>query len=177
MLCGLLLPSSGTGTVGGFDIISQSEEIKKNIGYMSQKFSLYGDLTIEENIDFFSGVYSVSEKKKEERKRSALSLAGLETKKNAITRTLPAGFKQRLALGCAVLHEPRILFLDEPTSGVDPVSRRHFWDMIYSMSAQGTTVFVTTHYLDEAITATGWRSYTGGKSLQRERPESFDAIT
>lgn len=150
MLCGLLLPSGGKGSVGGYDIITQSEEIKRTIGYMSQKFSLYDDLTVSENIDFFSGIYSVPEEKKSGRKTWALGMAGLADRKDAITRTLPAGFKQRLALGCAILHEPRILFLDEPTSGVDPISRRNFWKLIYEMSSTGTTVFVTTHYLDEA---------------------------
>ncbi len=150
MLCGLLLPSSGSGTVGGFDIITQSEEIKKTIGYMSQKFSLYDDLTVEENINFFSGIYTVPEEQKEARKQWALDMAGLKDKKGAITKTLPGGFKQRLALGCAILHEPPILFLDEPTSGVDPISRRNFWKLIYEMSKAETTVFVTTHYMDEA---------------------------
>ena len=150
MLCGLLMPTGGSGTVGGYDIITQSEEIKQNIGYMSQKFSLYDDLTVEENINFFSGIYTVPEPKKEERKIWALEMAGLGDKRGALTRTLPGGYKQRLALGCAILHEPPILFLDEPTSGVDPISRRNFWNMIYEMAGAGTTVFVTTHYMDEA---------------------------
>ncbi len=150
MLCGLLLPSGGRGTVDGFDIVTQTEEIKKSIGYMSQRFSLYDDLTVEENIDFFSGIYSVRPGKKKERKEWALAMADLVDRRNAITKTLPAGYKQRLALGCAILHEPPILFLDEPTSGVDPISRRNFWKLIYDMSQAGTTVFVTTHYMDEA---------------------------
>jgi len=150
MLCGLLLPTSGTGTVGGFDVITQSEEIKQNIGYMSQKFSLYDDLTVEENINFFSGIYSVPEAKKDARKEWALEMAGLRDKRTVLTRTLPGGYKQRLALGCAILHEPPILFLDEPTSGVDPISRRNFWTLIYEMAKAGTSVFVTTHYMDEA---------------------------
>lgn len=150
MLCGLLMPSGGNGTVGGFDIITQSEEIKQNIGYMSQKFSLYDDLSVEENINFFSGIYTVPDLKKEERKEWALNMSGLQDKRNTLTRTLPGGFKQRLALGCAILHEPSILFLDEPTSGVDPISRRNFWNMIHGMAGTGTTVFVTTHYMDEA---------------------------
>lgn len=150
MLTGLLQPSSGRGTVGGFDIMTESEEIKRNIGYMSQKFSLYDDLTVEENIDFFSGIYAVPARRKQERKQQALAIAGLAEMKDRLTRSLPAGFKQRLALGCAVLHEPLILFLDEPTSGVDPVSRRNFWDRIHGMADSGTTVFVTTHYMDEA---------------------------
>ncbi len=150
MLCGLLLPSGGEGTVGGNDIITQSEEIKQSIGYMSQKFSLYDDLTVEENINFFSGIYGVPGSKKEARKNWALEMAGLREKREALTKTLPGGFKQRLALGCAILHEPPILFLDEPTSGVDPVSRRNFWALIYDLTRGGTTIFVTTHYMDEA---------------------------
>ena len=150
MLCGLLLPTGGSGNVGGFDIISRSEEIKQNIGYMSQKFSLYDDLTVEQNINFFSGIYSVPEANRKTRKEWALEMSGLQDKRNALTRTLPGGFKQRLALGCAILHEPPILFLDEPTSGVDPISRRNFWNMISGMAGAGTTVFVTTHYMDEA---------------------------
>jgi ABC-2 type transport system ATP-binding protein len=136
--------------VGGYDVILQSEDIKQNIGYMSQKFSLYDDLTVEENINFFSGIYSVPKWNKEKRKEWALEMSGLRGKRSALTRTLPGGFKQRLALGCAILHEPPILFLDEPTSGVDPVSRRNFWDLIHEMAGAGTTVFVTTHYMDEA---------------------------
>ena len=150
MLCGLLLPSNGKGFVGGYDIMKESEEIKKNIGYMSQKFSLYDDLTVEENIDFFSGIYSVLNNKKKERKEWVLEMAGLKDRRDAITKTLPGGFKQRLVLGCAILHEPPIIFLDEPTSGVDPISRRNFWNLIYEMSKAGITIFVTTHYMDEA---------------------------
>lgn len=150
MLCGLLLPTSGKGFVAGYDIMKESEEIKKTIGYMSQKFSLYDDLTVVENISFFSGIYGVLNSKKKERMEWVLEMAGLKDRKDAITRTLPGGFKQRLALGCAVLHEPPIIFLDEPTSGVDPISRRNFWNLIYEMSKVGTTVFVTTHYMDEA---------------------------
>ena len=150
MLCGLLMPTGGSGTVGGYDIITGSEEIKQSIGYMSQKFSLYEDLTVEENINFFSGIYTVPGPKKETRKEWALEMAGLSDKRGALTKTLPGGYKQRLALGCAILHEPPFLFLDEPTSGVDPISRRNFWNMIYEMARAGTTVFVTTHYMDEA---------------------------
>ncbi|MDA8100227.1 MAG: ABC transporter ATP-binding protein [Nitrospiraceae bacterium] len=150
MLCGLLLPTGGSGTVGGYDIINGSEDIKKSIGYMSQKFSLYDDLTVEENIDFFSGIYNVPREKKAARKRWALDMSGLRDSGNTLTRDLPGGFKQRLALGCAILHEPTLLFLDEPTSGVDPLSRRGFWKLIYEMSKAGTTVFVSTHYMDEA---------------------------
>jgi len=150
MLCGLLAPSSGSGTVGGYDIATRSEDIKKNIGYMSQRFSLYDDLTVEENIRFFSGIYTIPAADRTARSEWVLEMAGLRERRSALTRELPGGFKQRLALGCAMLHKPDILFLDEPTSGVDPVSRRSFWDMISGMARAGTTVFVTTHYMDEA---------------------------
>ncbi len=150
MLCGLLLPTGGSGTVAGWDIITDSERIKQSIGYMSQRFSLYDDLTVGENIDFFGGLYGVTGERLVERKKWALDLAGLADRKGAITKTLPVGFKQRLALGCAILHGPSLLFLDEPTSGVDPLSRRQFWELIGSMAGTGVTVFVTTHYLDEA---------------------------
>jgi len=150
ILCGLLAPTSGNATVAGFDVATQSEEIRKNIGYMSQKFSLYDDLTIDENIDFFGGIYGVTPKKLIERKTFVLGMAGLGDKREWKTRLLSGGWKQRLALGCAILHEPQILFLDEPTSGVDPMARRDFWDLIYQLSAAGHTVFVTTHYMDEA---------------------------
>jgi ABC-2 type transport system ATP-binding protein len=150
MLCGLLMPSGGRGTVGGYDIRKSSESIKKIIGYMSQRFSLYEDLTVEENINFFSGVYRVPKEKKEARKSWVIAMAGLDGRKKALTRTLATGFKQRLALGCAILHEPSILFLDEPTSGVDPISRRNFWSLIRDLADNGTTIFVTTHYMEEA---------------------------
>lgn len=150
MLCGLLQPTGGKGFVGGNDITRESEEIKKHIGYMSQKFSLYDDLTVEENINFFSGIYKVSREKKRGRMEWVLEMSGLKDRRNSVTKTLPGGFKQRLALGCAILHEPPVLFLDEPTSGVDPISRRNFWDLIYEMARKGTTIFVTTHYMDEA---------------------------
>jgi ABC-2 type transport system ATP-binding protein len=150
MLCGILTPTSGSGTVAGFDIIRDAERIKANIGYMSQKFSLYEDLTVEENIDFYSGIYRIPPDKKRERKEWVIDMAGLAEHRAARTAVLSGGWKQRLALGCAILHEPPIIFLDEPTSGVDPVSRRYFWDLIYQMVEQGVTVFVTTHYMDEA---------------------------
>ncbi len=150
MLCGLLLPSSGEGRVAGFDIMTESETIKHHIGYMSQKFSLYDDLSVEENIDFYTGIYNVPRTKRRERKDWVLDMAGLADKRRLLTGALAGGWKQRLALGCAVLHEPPIVFLDEPTSGVDPLSRRQFWDLIAQMSHRGTTVFVTTHYMEEA---------------------------
>jgi ABC-2 type transport system ATP-binding protein len=150
MLCGLLKPTSGTAIVGGLDVATQSEEIKRHIGYMSQKFSLYDDLTVEENIDFFSGIYGVPKARRAERKAYVLRMAGIEERRTSMTHLLSGGWKQRLALGCAILHEPPILFLDEPTSGVDPIARRTFWDLIYQLSAAGNTVFVSTHYMDEA---------------------------
>jgi ABC-2 type transport system ATP-binding protein len=150
MLCGILQPTSGQGTVAGFDIIRQTEEIKKKIGYMSQRFSLYDDLTVEENIEFFSGIYKIPPERKKERKEWVIAMAGLDEHRISMTSILSGGWKQRLALGCAILHEPPIIFLDEPTSGVDPVSRRNFWDLIYHMAGEGVTVFVTTHYMDEA---------------------------
>jgi len=150
MLCGLLTPTSGRARVGGFDITTQAEQIKQTIGYMSQKFSLYDDLSVSENIDFFSGVYNVPRALRAERKAYVLEMSGLENRDDTMTRLLPTGWKQRLALGCAILHKPPILFLDEPTSGVDPIARRSFWDLIYQLSAEGHTIFVTTHYMDEA---------------------------
>jgi len=150
MLCGLLKPTSGTATVGGLDIATQSEAIKQKIGYMSQRFSLYDDLSVEENIDLFSGIYSVPRNRRAERKDYVLRMAGLEERRSSLTGLLSGGWKQRLALGCAILHEPPILFLDEPTSGVDPIARRTFWDLIYQLSAAGHTIFVSTHYMDEA---------------------------
>jgi ABC-2 type transport system ATP-binding protein len=150
MLCGLLAPTSGGGTVAGFDIATRAEAIKQNIGYMSQKFSLYDDLTVEENIDFYGGIYGLGNRRLSDRKDWAVEMAGLSQHRRRMTRFLSGGWKQRLALACAVLHEPPILFLDEPTSGVDPLSRRRFWDMIYQMADAQVTVFVTTHYMEEA---------------------------
>ncbi len=150
MLCGLLMPTSGRGRVSGFDIMREPEKIKQVIGYMSQKFSLYEDLTVLENLHFFGGIYGLWGSVQREREEQALKMAGLTELRDRITRTLAVGWKQRLALGCAILHEPSILFLDEPTSGVDPVSRRNFWSLIQQMGARGVTTFVTTHYMDEA---------------------------
>ncbi len=150
MLCGLLRPTEGRATVAGFDVARQPEAVRQRIGYMSQKFSLYNDLQAAENLRFFAGLYSVPLHQVDERVHWALHMAGLEDRESAITATLAGGWKQRLALGCAVLHRPPIVFLDEPTSGVDPISRRRFWDLIHDMAAGGVTVFVTTHYMDEA---------------------------
>lgn len=150
MLCGILTPTSGEGTVGGFNIMKDQELIKQNIGYMSQKFSLYDDLTVEENIEFYSGIYKLSKKDREERMEEVIRQAGIEDFRKNLTRALSGGWKQRLALGCAILHRPKMIFLDEPTSGVDPITRANFWAIIKNMASQGVTVFVTTHYMDEA---------------------------
>src|ERR1700693_2340164 len=150
ILCGLLTPSSVTSMVNGIDVAKQPEEVRRNIGYMSQKFSLYDDLTVEENIDFFSGIYGVPKARRAERKNYVLRMADIEERRTSLTPLLSGGWKRRLALGCAILHDPPILFLDEPTSGVDPIARRTFWDLIYQLSSEGHTVFVTTHYMDEA---------------------------
>jgi ABC-2 type transport system ATP-binding protein len=150
MLCGLLKPTSGRALVAGYDVARNPEAVRQNIGYMSQKFSLYNDLKVIENIRFFAGLYSVPSKDLKQRIEWALSMANLKGQENLITGTLPGGWKQRLALGCAVLHRPPILFLDEPTSGVDPITRRQFWELIHQMADEGVTVFVTTHYMEEA---------------------------
>ena len=150
MLCGLLKPTSGRAQVAGFDVSREPEAVRQNIGYMSQKFSLYNDLKVIENIRLFAGLYSVPASNLKERIEWALEMANLKGQENLITGTLPGGWKQRLALGCAVLHKPPIIFLDEPTSGVDPISRRQFWDLIHQMAEEGVTVFVTTHYMEEA---------------------------
>ena len=151
ILCGLLHPSSGRASVAGYDVVASPEQIRRNIGYMSQKFSLYADLTVLENLRFFAGMYGVSSDILKDRIGWALEMAGLRGRESSLTGTLSGGWKQRLALGCAVLHRPPILFLDEPTSGVDPLSRRLFWELIQRMSDEGVTVFVTTHYMDEAV--------------------------
>jgi len=150
MLCGLMAPTSGEAAVGGVDVRRSPEAVKQRIGYMSQRFSLYDDLTVEENVRFFGGVYGLRTSVLEARVRETVQAAGLQGKERALARELSGGWKQRLALGCALLHSPRIVFLDEPTGGTDPISRRAFWDVINDLSRRGTTVLVTTHYLDEA---------------------------
>jgi ABC-2 type transport system ATP-binding protein len=150
MLCGLLKPTSGRAQVAGYDVGSRPEAVRQNIGYMSQKFSLYNDLKVIENIRLFAGLYSVSSSDLNDRIEWVLAMANLKGQENLITGTLPGGWKQRLALGCAVLHKPPIIFLDEPTSGVDPITRRQFWELIHQMAEEGVTVFVTTHYMEEA---------------------------
>lgn len=150
ILCGLLGPTSGDAKVAGFQVSTEPESVKQHIGYMSQKFSLYDDLTVEENLEFFSGVYGVAAEKRQQRIAYALEMAGLSARRDSMTRLLAGGWKQRLALGCAILHEPPVIFLDEPTSGVDPIARRAFWDLINDLSHAGQTVFVSTHYMEEA---------------------------
>ena len=150
MLLGLITPTAGRATVLGFDIIHQVGEIQQRIGYMSQRFSLYDDLTVAENLNFFGGTYGVRRKRLQERKAYVLAMAGLHGHENELAGNLSGGWRQRLALGCAILHEPEMIFLDEPTAGVDPISRREFWDLLYTLSDEGRTIFVTTHYMDEA---------------------------
>ena len=150
MLCGLSTPTSGNAKVAGFDVYKQTEQIKKNIGYMSQKFSLYGNLTVQENLNFFGGIYGVSKQNIKEKSEDLIQKLNLEQEKNKLVSELPLGWKQKLAFSVAVFHNPQIVFLDEPTGGVDPVTRRQFWDLIYDASENGITIFVTTHYMDEA---------------------------
>ncbi len=173
MLCGILRPSSGRATVGGFDIARQPDQVKANIGYMSQKFSLYEDLTVEENLRFFAGIYDVRGAQREARIAWALEMADLTGREQTMTSDLAGGWRQRLALGCAVLHEPPILFLDEPTSGVDPASRRNFWEMIGELAQRGITVFVTTHFMDEAEHCDELALIYGGRLVASGSPSAL----
>lgn len=150
MLCGILEPTSGNGTVLGMDLVKEGEKIKHSLGYMSQKFSLYEDLTILENLNFYAGMYSLPNKQRKDRLREMIKMAGLEGREEELAINLSGGYRQRLALGCAILHNPPLLFLDEPTGGVDPKARRMFWDIIYDLAKAGTTIMVTTHFMDEA---------------------------
>ena len=177
MLCGLLKPTSGTGMVAGFDICRESESVKSRIGYMSQRFSLYDDLTVEQNIEFYAGIYGLSRAKMKDRKAGVLELAGLTERRHMRTHLLAGGLKQRLALGCAVLHEPPLLFLDEPTSGVDPLMRRQFWDLIYDLARGGTTIFVSTHFMDEAEYCDNIAFLYGGRKIASGSPRALkDAL-
>ncbi|MBI4517879.1 MAG: ABC transporter ATP-binding protein [Deltaproteobacteria bacterium] len=173
MLCGILRPSGGRASVGGFDIARQTDRVKSSIGYMSQKFSLYEDLTVLENLQFFAGIYNVRGRQRDARIAWALEMAGLKGRDEALTSALAGGWRQRLALGCAVLHEPPILFLDEPTSGVDPASRRNFWEMISELAHQGITVFVTTHYMDEAEHCDELALIYGGRVVATGSPSAL----
>jgi ABC-2 type transport system ATP-binding protein len=150
MLCGVLTPTFGKGTVMGLDIVRNTEDVRQNLGYMSQRFSLYEDLTVEENLDFYGGIYGLSKEVRNARKKELIMMANLTGKEKNLAGTLSGGWKQRLALGCALIHKPKLLVLDEPTAGVDPVSRRVFWEIIHELSRQGITILVTTHYMDEA---------------------------
>ena len=173
MLCGLLQPTSGKATVGGYDVDRQSELVKRTIGYMSQRFSLYNDLTVEQNIRFFGGVYGLQRDYLQERMEWVLTMADLKGRENSLTRTLAGGVKQRLALGCSILHEPPIVFLDEPTGGVDPISRRNFWELINQLSARGVTVLVTTHFLDEAEYCNTIILINAGQLIARGSPQTL----
>jgi ABC-2 type transport system ATP-binding protein len=150
ILCGLLLPSSGKATVAGYDVYTQSEQIKRQIGYMSQKFSLYDNLTVRENINFFGGIYGIPKRELQQKTAELLERLQFEAEADKLVRSLPLGWKQKISFSTAILHSPQIVFLDEPTGGVDPITRRQFWDMIYEAAANGITIFVTTHYMDEA---------------------------
>ena len=173
MLLGLLRPTSGSATVLGYDIVRQSEDIRKHIGYMSQRFSLYRDLTVNENLDFYGRTYGVRGDRLRERKQFAIEMAGLEGRERELTRNLSGGWKQRLALGAAILHEPEMLFLDEPTAGVDPISRRAFWDLLYRLAEDGTTILVTTHYMDEAEHCQDLAFIHNGRIIAEGSPEEI----
>lgn len=176
MLCGLLQPTSGYAKVAGYDVRKEPEVVKQHIGYMAQKFSLYSDLTVSENITFYGGVYKLSPKIIEQRKREISKLLDLEDKLDAIAGELPRGFQQRLAFACAILHEPDIIFLDEPTAGVDPLQRRNFWEHIYNLAAKGITIFVTTHYLDEAEFCNRITLISSGKVVATDTPSGLKSL-
>ncbi len=177
MLCGLLSSSSGTAQVNGHDINREPELIREAIGYMSQKFSLYRDLTVAENIAFFGGIYGLQGARLRDRTATVMTLAGLTGQENHLTGTLSGALQQRLALGCAILHEPPILFLDEPTSGVDPVSRREFWDLIRGLSARGITILVTTHFMDEAEFCDRLGFINAGRLIALDTPARIKTTT
>ena len=176
MLCGLSKPTSGKGTVAGFDIMTQAEQLKRCIGYMSQRFSLYDDLTVEENIRLFAGIYGLSSGLMEERKNELLKTLNLESERTALVRSLPLGWKQNLSFSVAILHRPRIVFLDEPTGGVDPNTRRRFWELIYEAAEKGITVFVTTHYMDEAEYCNRVSMMVDGKIKALDTPKNLKQL-
>jgi len=181
MLCGLLMPTSGTAIVGGLDVYKESEAIKRNIGYMAQRFSLYEDLTVRENIEFYGGVYGLTRKQIATKTEELLDYLKLWEHADKLTSSLPLGWKQRMALSTALLHEPELIFLDEPTSGVDPDSRRNFWMLIYELSSRGKTIFVTTHFMDEAEYCHRLSIMRDGKIVELDRPltlkEKYQAST
>jgi len=160
MLCGILDPTGGRGSVVGYDIVKEPERIKERIGYMTQRFSLYEDLTVAENLAFYAGIYGVPFRSRKTRLERVLVESGLSSRRKQLAGTLSGGWKQRVALAAATIHEPPLLFLDEPTAGVDPLSRREFWEQIHRIASQGTTVLLTTHYMDEPSVATAWRSFS-----------------
>lgn len=173
MLCGLLVPTGGEGTVAGYNIMSESEKIKQSIGYMSQKFSLYNDLTISENIDFYGGIYGIAPAETQKKKKKILEDLNLTRWADSMTADLPPGFKQGLALGTAMLHDPSIVFLDEPTSGVDPAARRSFWEVIHQAAARGITIFVTTHFMDEAEYCNRISIMSAGSIIALDTPQNL----
>jgi len=176
MLCGLLRPTAGRAQLAGFDVVKQTEEIKRRIGYMSQRFSLYEDLTVEENIDFYGAIYGLARTDMRARRRTVVELAGLEGRMEQSAATLSGGYKQRLALACSLLHEPKIVFLDEPTAGIDPVARREIWDLLFRLAGEGTTLFVTTHYMDEAERCSRVAYIYLGKLLALGRPQDLKRL-
>ena len=173
MLCGVITPTDGEGKVFGYNVFGETEKIKQNIGYMSQRFSLYEDLTVYENLDFYANIYGLPSKLKNERMQEIVQMAGLEGKERKITQLLSGGWKQRLALGCCLIHKPKMLILDEPTSSVDPVSRRIFWEIIHKLAEQGMTILVTTHYMDEAESCDEVAFMFGGKIIGRGTPKKI----
>lgn len=175
MLCGILAPTGGQGVVLGYDVATDGESIKSSIGYMSQRFALYEDLSVRENLEFYGGVYSVAPRRLRERVNELIAMAGLEGRERQLAGTLSGGWKQRLALGCAIVHQPPLLFLDEPTAGVDPISRRRFWRMIYGLAQEGVTIFLTTHYLDEAEHAHRVAMMFNGRLMALDTPAGIKA--
>jgi ABC-2 type transport system ATP-binding protein len=175
MLCGILLPTSGTGRVAGFDVARYPEQVRQNIGYMSQRFSLYEELTVRENLDFFAGIYGLPPTEAAARREEVVSLAGLTDERDVFAHDLPGGLRQRLALACAVIHNPPVLFLDEPTAGVDPISRREFWGLIRTMAAGGTAILVTTHYMDEAEHCRSLAFIYQGRLIAKGPPSALKA--
>jgi ABC-2 type transport system ATP-binding protein len=175
MLLGLLTPTAGSARVVGYDVVKEGEPMRKRIGYMSQKFSLYNDLTVDENLNFYGGVYGVRGQRLRDRKKYILQMAGLTGRERELTKNLSGGWKQRLALGVAIIHEPEVLFLDEPTAGVDPISRRAFWELIYDLAEGGTTILVTTHYMDEAEHCQNLVFIQRGKLVAQGSPEEIKA--
>ena len=176
IFCGLSVPTSGKATVAGFDIYKDTEKIKQHIGYMSQKFSLYENLTVKENLEFFGGIYGVPKKELKQKSENLISKLGLEAEKNKLVSEIPLGWKQKLAFSVAIFHQPKIVFLDEPTGGVDPVTRRQFWDLIYEASENGITVFVTTHYMDEAEYCDRVSIMVDGKIEALDSPKNLKKI-